>query len=329
MVMRRVLRHTHSGRLVVVAGGGVVVLCIALIAHIFSGTPTTPAPSPQHTALALEASRAQQDTDSDGLYDWEEVLHGTDPRNPDTDNDGMSDGAEVRSGRDPLGIDSAAATATDTATTSSLAHPTTLTQALSRELLANYMATFRDTGGGVSTQEQATLATNAIELAQQTFTPPTVAASNINTTPSTDAAKTAYFAAVGRVTDVLNMDEVAEYQTLYLLAQRGIRDDMLDTLKEDAARYHDYSKALLELPVPQEYVLIHSTLVEALLQYAYTIEIITNAKSDPMKSAVGLGVFLDMQAALTTALAQFAQTRLAFEMPETPDAPETPAPPTV
>ncbi len=35
------------------------------------------------------------DTDSDGLSDVEEVLYGTDPRNPDTDGDGYLDGNEV------------------------------------------------------------------------------------------------------------------------------------------------------------------------------------------------------------------------------------------
>lgn len=41
------------------------------------------------------------DSDGDGLYDWEEILWGTDPYNPDTDGDGTPDGEEVKLGRDP------------------------------------------------------------------------------------------------------------------------------------------------------------------------------------------------------------------------------------
>jgi len=42
--------------------------------------------------------------DCDGLLDWEEILMGTDPRNPDTDGDGIWDGIEIgrNSSPDPL-----------------------------------------------------------------------------------------------------------------------------------------------------------------------------------------------------------------------------------
>jgi hypothetical protein len=54
-------------------------------------------------ALSFYANMAGNvDTDSDGLTDIEELLIGTDPRNPDTDSDGMSDGWEVDHGFDPL-----------------------------------------------------------------------------------------------------------------------------------------------------------------------------------------------------------------------------------
>lgn len=43
------------------------------------------------------------DTDGDGLLDGEEIIYGTDVLNPDTDGDGYLDGDEVRSGYNPLG----------------------------------------------------------------------------------------------------------------------------------------------------------------------------------------------------------------------------------
>ena len=45
--------------------------------------------------------QANQDTDNDGLLDWEEEIYKTGPNNPDTDKDGYLDGEEVASGYDP------------------------------------------------------------------------------------------------------------------------------------------------------------------------------------------------------------------------------------
>jgi len=43
-----------------------------------------------------------KDTDKDGLFDWEEIVIGTDPNNPDTDGDGYLDGEEIITGYNPL-----------------------------------------------------------------------------------------------------------------------------------------------------------------------------------------------------------------------------------
>lgn len=52
-----------------------------------------------------ETPPVETDSDSDGLSDAEEVLHGTDPNLADTDGDGLDDGAEVANGLDPLAPD--------------------------------------------------------------------------------------------------------------------------------------------------------------------------------------------------------------------------------
>lgn len=48
------------------------------------------------------SAEGREDSDNDGLRDWEEELYHTDPNNPDTDNDGYLDGEEVDSGHNPL-----------------------------------------------------------------------------------------------------------------------------------------------------------------------------------------------------------------------------------
>jgi hypothetical protein len=56
-----------------------------------------------YDALVDPSDFTQSDTDFDGLNDFQELLHGTNQKNPDTDNDGRTDGQEVNEdGTDPL-----------------------------------------------------------------------------------------------------------------------------------------------------------------------------------------------------------------------------------
>lgn len=50
----------------------------------------------------IELARLNQDSDHDGLKDWEEQIYGTDPESPDTDGDQTADGEEIKLNRDPL-----------------------------------------------------------------------------------------------------------------------------------------------------------------------------------------------------------------------------------
>ena len=52
------------------------------------------------------ADVAFPDTDSDGLSDWEEELHGTDINNPDSNNNGVLDGEEFEAEQESLRIKS-------------------------------------------------------------------------------------------------------------------------------------------------------------------------------------------------------------------------------
>lgn len=53
-------------------------------------------------STTLSENEDDQDTDGDGLFDWEEFLYGSDPKKQDTDGDGAQDGEEVRTGRNPI-----------------------------------------------------------------------------------------------------------------------------------------------------------------------------------------------------------------------------------
>ena len=58
--------------------------------------------SNRESLLGTKYEENLQDSDNDGLKDWEEELYKTDLHNPDTDGDGYLDGEEVNSGHNPL-----------------------------------------------------------------------------------------------------------------------------------------------------------------------------------------------------------------------------------
>lgn len=62
---------------------------------------------PEKTAVAVIVDNTikkalAEDSDGDGLKDWEEGIRGTNPNKADTDGDGTNDGVEIQESRDPL-----------------------------------------------------------------------------------------------------------------------------------------------------------------------------------------------------------------------------------
>lgn len=65
------------------------------------GTPIEIAVSSSGSSLFWRTSVADEDSDGDGLSDFEEWLLATDPHNSDSDGDGISDAGEVEQGKNP------------------------------------------------------------------------------------------------------------------------------------------------------------------------------------------------------------------------------------
>lgn len=103
--LRRFMPASHKAKIVFAV---LAVAAAILIIGFFALRAKKPEPSFDAGNIALkiklrqdEIDRLNQDSDADGLKDWEEMLYHTDPHNPDTDGDGTLDGEEVKLGRDP------------------------------------------------------------------------------------------------------------------------------------------------------------------------------------------------------------------------------------
>lgn len=76
-----------------------------LAAVLIKVNQTKKAPEKSDVAVIIDSTVKKalaEDSDGDGLKDWEEGIRGTDPNKTDTDGDGTDDGVEIQDGRDPL-----------------------------------------------------------------------------------------------------------------------------------------------------------------------------------------------------------------------------------
>jgi hypothetical protein len=95
-------RLVNKNAVVISVGVGMVLIGGSLLLLQFKKQGISDAITVETSSHRIVSSVISEDTDGDGLKDWEEVLRKTDPQNPDTDGDGTNDGEEVDANRNPL-----------------------------------------------------------------------------------------------------------------------------------------------------------------------------------------------------------------------------------
>lgn len=224
-----------------------------------------------------------QDTDGDGLYDWEEVLWSSDPLSPDSDGDGVSDGKEVQAGASPS-KDSATSSGSRLSTTPAV----TATQAVSRQLMAAALA--RTSGSGaqdVKSEEQ--VLTTALNEAQAYLVVPPYTASEIKSTESTPDSRTIYVATLLGIFTAMTAASEDETFLLQRIAQGDT--SALVPLTSIAETYRGQTEQLRRAPVPSDAAAMHIRLVNALLMYSNALEGIVAFYEDPILAAAALNTF--------------------------------------
>jgi hypothetical protein len=115
--------------------------------------------------INVDKSQSEVDTDGDGLKDWEEVLIGTDPKNPDTDKDGTKDGEEIRLGRDPKkkGPNDKLTSASQLVKVNSnaITEESTITDQISKEFFSEYLLA-KKTNGTITQDDALAIANNTL-----------------------------------------------------------------------------------------------------------------------------------------------------------------------
>lgn len=241
----------------------------------------------------LIASLAAKDSDGDGLYDWEEELWNTDPKNADSDGDGTSDGDEVLADRHPARAapDDALAIESSVTLQESIEayiadESRTETEKVALKLFQGY-SELRKSGGLGGTSEEALLS----ELIGEQFTAsnPDIYIERDLTIIEEESAEIVetYKHEYDKVVDVLLEVTENELLTLERALMSGEESDMakLDT---PIAIYTEALRLLLITPVPRSAVTLHLELTNNFSLVLDGLAGMRTALDDPISGSVGL-----------------------------------------
>jgi len=265
--------------------GGVV----ARVASLINGTKT-----PKELA-ALQA-KAVQDTDSDGLDDWQEALWKTDFKNPDTDGDGTKDGEEVRSNRNP-NIAGPGDTFEETieALNKNLASTAggNLTEELSKNILTKYITTKKVLGGTKVTPEIKTEIQNAVLAETDLKNEPTKLFTTADFKTTSDNSITAlrkYANEVGKVaiSYATRVDPMNDMGVVKDAIQYNNKE-ALSALSKSIAVYNETEKSVLSIVVPSSLQAKHLAMLNTFYRIKTNTEDSMVYFSDPMRAIIAIG----------------------------------------
>ncbi|HCC04782.1 TPA: hypothetical protein DEP58_00570 [Patescibacteria group bacterium] len=238
----------------------------------------------------------EQDSDEDGLADWEEVLWSTDPTKPDTDGDGVSDRDQVFVASESLSIASGLENevGADTVGMEPENHknsdvPPTSTDALAKELFASYLYSLKS-GTDLSKEQQEEMVQQALGKVTPLVTAPTYNQSEVRSVPATSESRMQYIATVREIVLAMTTGSDNEDEAFLALAQ-GDKEWAAGVLSEMVHVYTIHTDKLRTMEVPEDAVGLHVSFVQALMQYTFTIEGFSFINSDPLRTAASVNVF--------------------------------------
>ncbi len=234
-----------------------------------------------------------KDTDSDGLYDWEEVLWGTNINKKDTDGDGVNDGEEAKSNRDPLvkGVgdktqESASGTAKNTKVLNN-------TDKFGRELFSRYIelkqAGESDTPEGKDKIVQAMLQSGSlVETPKQDTLKSLILLGDSSSLPESQIKE--YGNSVGKV--------FANYSIKSRNENFIIRDYLANTdetafaeLGRIITSYKNIRAGLLKVPVPSDIAQNHLDLINSINELIFIVEAYKKVETDPIATLQAVGMY--------------------------------------
>ena len=302
----------------------VLVVVAAIISGFFllrlSLNRKKPQPSFDTKNIALKLRQDQidklnQDSDADGLKDWEEALYHTDPHNPDTDGDGTPDGEEVKLGRDPTKPNTAKspkrpndyfATAeplTDSAAPAGAAH--NLTADFTRTFLRGPLAQIIAGGQPNINTQGVTQYADKLKGKSVLSDAPRFTTKDILVSPMNDVGAVEQYLASFR--EIFERLKVRGRNELDIVAEALTSQDY--SVLAELAPYPDaYQKAIRDLrttSVPKDLAEFHLTMINYLSKFKRSTELFQSIESDPILGIIAINERLVLNDTFNASLANF------------------------
>lgn len=254
---------------------------------------------------ALLKSYAIQDTDGDGLPDWEESLYGTDPKKADTDGDGVNDAQAVKEGLVKLSLSAEvpAAPGPDLAADipGTTAASTTLTDQFSQVFFNNYI---QSRGDSVPTQEEMqTFVENAVtSLEQSRQRPDAYTASDLKVSGQGADALKAYAAAAEQA--FIANDSHLPYGEMTYLSDAVLKNDSsaFTAIEKLSASYGSMARAIAAIPTPSDLAEGDLALINSLAHLSDTLTDLGAVEADPVRGMLGLAEYQTDSQAFTDSI---------------------------
>lgn len=259
------------------------------------------------SAEELLRAYVAQDTDSDGLSDWQEALYGTDPENPRSLSAELRDADAVAAGlaKPRFSSETYEPDEPPTDVPGADAAPGSLTDRFARKFLENYLRL--EQSGPLSEEDKQEFIAQAIEELStdqgDAYSPLDLALA-----PSGSAALGAYaVAAEGAL--MKNAMAPGSRNELELVSDGMTKGDeaALDEARAIGEAHIAIGKALMKVAVPREAQPAHLALANAFVRTGTVIEGMAAVKTDPILTIVSIREYDAAKRGIVDAFASLAQ----------------------
>lgn len=193
----------------------------------------------------------QNDTDQDGLKDWEEALWGLDPLKNDTDGNGINDAQEVANNRDVLSkkYDDAQGITGET--------PTTRTDQFAREMLT--LVSALNESGNLTDENRSAIVENIGDYIQKGDQSKKYTVQELTSISDSSKNHTTYYSAL---TSTLEKSGVSpeDFASITEFDSRSEAGD-LGIYQATARKYEKMIGILAKIPVPEKFLYNHTQLL--------------------------------------------------------------------